>query len=225
MQILNVCCWVLISLFWGTFKSQLLLGFVFFKEKDEREVEEGKGGKEDKGELWEKARNCEKLESPHWVPFRVGLARDVVTPARPIRQQWPQQLENWWWGHLSSKTVLFPHDLTPSHTHLPQSLYCFVFFPESKKWSSGCPPNFLSPPSTLPKLLLWVTQNPRSSVPCFLGIFQTYWWCVSSHPQLQSAYSPRTSFSQSYVTWKRLSFAPAKVFSFFLPEKWLEGSL
>ena len=35
----------------GTLKSQLLLGSVFFKEKDESEVEEGKGGKEEKGEL------------------------------------------------------------------------------------------------------------------------------------------------------------------------------
>ena len=105
------------------------------------------------------------------------------------------------------------------HTFVSKPIL-FCFLPKSKTRSSSCPPNFYLHLQPFPNCFLWVTSNPGAQVPCFLGIFQTYLLvvCLSRYHQLQSAYSPRTSSSQSYVTWKSLSFAPAKV-------KWLEGSL
>ena len=116
--------------------------------------------------------------------------------------------------------MLFPQDFILSCTHLSPSLYCFVFFQSLRQEVAVVHQTSYLHLQPFPNCFLWVTSNPGAEVPCFLGIFQTYLLvvCLSRYHQLQSAYSPRTSSSQSCVTWKSLSFAPAKV-------KWLEGSL
>lgn len=160
--------------------------FYFLKKKMREEVEEGKGGKSGEGELWGKARDRGKPDRPHWAPvnhgrpvwaamsqgFRAGLTTDVclnpVTPAVSL------ELERRAVRSTSLKTVLFLQGLTSSHTHLPQSLSFSVFFLEFKLRSSSYTLNFIFLPSILPKLLLWVTSNPRSSCPFTL-------WKSSTH--------------------------------------------
>lgn len=133
------------------------------------------------GELWGKARDKGKQESPRWIPagrgrpgwvtapawFRAGRTRDVwlsaVTPVvskglerRAVRSS---SLKN----NVLPRLDSIPHTLASKPT-----VFCFLFL---RKEAAVNTLNFTSSPLTFPKLLLRVSSNPRSSllVPLLTG--------------------------------------------------------